>query len=196
MAPNIIISSIGFFTILLPPNSDKINMAVTVLLGFFFIQTITADQFPKVKDSPLLAHYTLFALILSTLNLIGSVILVSIERISIVPLPFFFRVLKYLSIIMLYQYEGNELNITAIKNARHKKNKEESNAQIEINPLQQNSEQENSNRVKKVESVIDSDEIHNFWHNFEFCLNRLFSILYLIASTAIMLAFLLPLFLA
>ena len=48
IAPVLVMSLVGFFTVALPSNSsDKINLAVTVLLGFLFLQTIISSLVPK-----------------------------------------------------------------------------------------------------------------------------------------------------
>ena len=61
--------SIGFFTVFLPPFSgDKINLAVTSLLGFLFVQEIIAELMPKSESIPCLAIYVVRALLVSTFN--------------------------------------------------------------------------------------------------------------------------------
>ena len=102
--PVVIISAMGFFTIFLPPTSDgKINMAVTVLLGFLFIQTIIADLFPRTESSPYLATYTFLALTLSSSNLIGSIAVVGLFNLAgkVQPPKIIYKVLPFLQLIAL-----------------------------------------------------------------------------------------------
>ena len=69
ITPVLIIVSIGFFTVFLPPFSgDKINLAVTSLLGFLFVQEIIAELMPKSESIPCLAIYVERALLVSTFN--------------------------------------------------------------------------------------------------------------------------------
>ena len=65
----LIIVSIGFFTVFLAPFSgDKINLAVTSLLGFLFVQELIAELMPKSESIPCLAIYVVRALLVSTFN--------------------------------------------------------------------------------------------------------------------------------
>ena len=83
LCPVIVMAVLGIFTICLQPNSDaKINMAITVFLGFIIIQTIIASLFPKSPEVPFLAYYNLFALTLAACNLAGTQIITGIYRIS------------------------------------------------------------------------------------------------------------------
>lgn len=67
----------------LPPDSgDKLNLAVTVLLGFLLVQGIIAQQVPKSAITPLLSFYVVCALIISTLNLAASACVVAVYHLS------------------------------------------------------------------------------------------------------------------
>lgn len=70
IVPLFIVQVCGLFTVLLPGTSDgRLNLAVTVLLGFIFVQTITASVMPKSDDNPLVSQYIIGALVLSVFNL-------------------------------------------------------------------------------------------------------------------------------
>lgn len=79
MIPVLIIVAIGFFTVFLPPTGDKVNLAVTVLLGFLFLQGIIAQQVPKSAITPLLSLYVVCALLISTVNVAASSCVVAVN---------------------------------------------------------------------------------------------------------------------
>ena len=61
---------VGIFTVFIPAKSEaRLNLAVTVLLGFMFIQTIVAGLMPKTNDWPLISKYIISSLLLSVFNL-------------------------------------------------------------------------------------------------------------------------------
>ena len=83
MIPVLITVAIGFFTVFLPPDSgDKLNLAVTVLLGFMLVQGIITQQVPKSAITPLLSLYVVCALIISTVNVASSACVVAIYHLS------------------------------------------------------------------------------------------------------------------
>ena len=87
----LIIVSIGFFTVFLPPfTGEKINLAVTVLLGFLFVQEIIADLIPKSEIVPYLAVYVVFALIVSTFNVASCTCIVAVYNLPKDNTPIFF----------------------------------------------------------------------------------------------------------
>ncbi len=101
--PVVITSILGLFASFVPPGSDKINMAITILLGFFFIQSVTAEHFPKSDTAPLLAIYVLNSLLFSTLNLSFALIVTGIDMIDENRIPNFLLItlFTFLSIFML-----------------------------------------------------------------------------------------------
>ena len=63
----------------LPPFSgDKINLAVTVLLGFLLVQEIIAELMPKSESIPYLAVYVVYALLVSTFNVAACACIVAV----------------------------------------------------------------------------------------------------------------------
>ena len=76
IVPVLLISLIGIFANFLSATSgEKINIQVTVLLGFLFLQTITASMIPQSANSPKIALYILYALLISAFNVLYSSIL-------------------------------------------------------------------------------------------------------------------------
>ena len=83
IVPLLIVVLCGLFTIFLPGHSDaRLNLAVTVLLGFIFVQTIIASITPKSEDNPLISQYVTWSLILSMISLAASAVCVGIGQLS------------------------------------------------------------------------------------------------------------------
>lgn len=79
IVPLFIVQVCGLFTVLLPGTSDaRLNLAVTVLLGFIFVQTITASVMPTSDDNPYISQYVIGSLVLSVCNLAGCAVCSSI----------------------------------------------------------------------------------------------------------------------
>ena len=79
LVPVLMMSLIGVFTSFLPPFAlEKVNLSVTVLLGFLFVQSIIATLVPKSESIPSLANYLLFSLFLSTINVIACSLVVAV----------------------------------------------------------------------------------------------------------------------
>lgn len=69
-------------------------MAVTVLLGFLFVQEIVAELMPKSESIPFLAVYVVFSLVLATCNVAACTLIVAISNISpTIPPPLILRIL-------------------------------------------------------------------------------------------------------
>ena len=84
--PVLIISAIGFISVFIPSNSgDRINLSMTVLLGFIFIQSLMATLVPKVATSPHLANYVLQAMFLSAVNIVACVLVIGIHNLASEP---------------------------------------------------------------------------------------------------------------
>lgn len=69
---------------------EKINLAVTVLLGFLFVQEIIADLIPKSENVPYLAVYVVFALLVSTFNVAACACIVAVYNLPQEQIPPFF----------------------------------------------------------------------------------------------------------
>ena len=79
IVPLLIVVVCGLFTIFLPGHSDgRLNLAVTVLLGFIFVQTIIASVTPKSDDNPLISQYVMWSMVLSMISLAASAVCVGI----------------------------------------------------------------------------------------------------------------------
>ena len=169
IAPVIIVSLIGFFTVFLPEVSqDKINLAVTVLLSFVFIQSNVEKMIPKSQEIPNLANYILFALILSAVNLIGSIIVVGISNLpkSKPPKPWVrFIIINCLGLLVLKEEAYNTLyqffkKICCNKASHFNQNNGEittSDACIEARQSRQNSNSSSkkSTNWREITQVID-----------------------------------------
>ena len=67
----------------LPARSEaRLNLAVTVLLGFIFIQTIVAGLMPKSNDWPFISKYVISSLVLSVFNLAACAVCVGIASLD------------------------------------------------------------------------------------------------------------------
>ena len=179
LCPVIVMAALGFFTIFLQPNSDaKINMAVTVLLGFILIQTIIASLFPKLAEVPFLAYYTLFALILSAINLAGSLIVTGIYHISDdVEMPkYLFLMLVFFNLICC-----NRLSVAKVTHETRKE-LEETNKNC---PTDQECLNETGHHQGKANS-------RKHWQHLASFLNKIFSFCYLLGNVFIIIAFFLP----
>ena len=76
IVPVLIISVIGIFANFLgATSSDKINVQVTVFLGFLFLQSLTASIIPQSEITPKVALYILYALLISAFNVLYSSVL-------------------------------------------------------------------------------------------------------------------------
>ena len=65
--PVVLISLIGLCIILFSPDSvERLNTAITVLLGFLFLQTIIATLIPKTAIQPNVAKYCIYAIVTSS----------------------------------------------------------------------------------------------------------------------------------
>ena len=79
--PLLVVVVCGLFTIFLPGHSDaRLNLAVTVLLGFIFVQSIIASVTPKSDENPLISQYVRWSLILSAFNLAACAVCLGIYQ--------------------------------------------------------------------------------------------------------------------
>ena len=185
IAPTLIISATGVFTVMIPPGSEKVNMAVTVLLGFFFVQTITGDLLPRSQDTQFLARYTLSALILSTLNLLFCLIIVATFEISPKkkPGPILAKILNFLSWAMFHRLN---IDLSGRDKKQDAENGKESQTISENIQVKEEASKEKKNQ---------DEEPENYWEAVAVVLNRFFSLAYVIGATGVALAFFLPIFL-
>ena len=73
IVPVFLISIIGVFAnFLRATSSDKVNVQVTTLLGFLFLQSLTATIIPQSATTPNITLYILYALLISVFNVLYS----------------------------------------------------------------------------------------------------------------------------
>ena len=114
IVPLLIVVVCGLFTIFLPGHSDaRLNLAVTVLLGFIFVQTIIASVMPKSDDNPLISQYVMWSLILSMISLAASAMCVGIGELPEDSKPP--NVLRFVSYHMLHLIKRRIQRLRALK---------------------------------------------------------------------------------
>ena len=70
--PTLLVAVTGLACIFLPSASDsKLNMAVTVVLTYIFLQALVADLTPKAPTSPLFGKYILSSLLLAAFYVVA-----------------------------------------------------------------------------------------------------------------------------
>ena len=186
IVPVFVMSTIGFFAVFLPPNtSDKINMTVTVLLGFMFLQSLISTLVPKSSSIPRVSHYLLWELLLSAFNIAANSFTYSLNGIrTIHKLPRCLSILfGILSIIVFYKINLN-LNKIRGNNIPATTENYASNAGIK--------------GIFNQRFFIKSDfftENHKYLSGKDIAimLNRLCSFFYLAGSLAILMIYLIPL---
>ena len=204
LVPVMIVSAMGFFSVFLPSNSgDKINLTITVLLGFFFVQGIIASLVPKAETTPLLAHYVLFALLLSALNLAFSGAVFCIHNIPPkIPIPTWieflgFRILSHLVCMRMSVFRtGNLFNRKATKNSitsTHKMTTKEKMSKKKIEEIElKEMDHGDMEQEEELKSTEENERTHN-WEELAKILDRFCSALYTLASIANVIIFLTPL---
>ena len=76
IVPVLVVSYLGIFSWILPPDSGNRNyLVITILLSFLFIQTIIANVLPKSGQIPEISKYLISSLIISAFNLVYTVFL-------------------------------------------------------------------------------------------------------------------------
>ena len=173
--PVVIISVVGLISVLLPSeSSDRINMSITVLLGYIFIQSLMAALIPKVPKAPYVADYVLEAMVLSALNTVLSVIVIAIHNLKSEP-P---HIIKILGI--------NVLGVIVCRCCRNCKKKNAVEAAKVSNDIEKgktsNMPQMENNISKKSEQQQSPED----WHEVAINLGRLFSMLYAIGLVVIL----------
>ena len=113
--PVSVVSIVGFISVFIPSDSsDRINLCVTVLLGFIFIQSLMTSLVPKVAQAPYVADYVIEAMILSGLNTVFSVIVIGIHHLNSDP-P---KIVKVLGIHILGVIVCRRENVQKEKRSR------------------------------------------------------------------------------
>ena len=183
-------------------SSDKINLAVTVLLGFFFVQGIIASLVPKTDAAPLLAHYILFALLLSALNLAFSSAVFRIDNLSEdIPIPnwmdfLVFRIVSRLVCVGSFSRLKKQIDRNGAKFFRTPTLNMSSENNVGKENLEEIAlkevEQGNIVQVDGLKTREENDNEHN-WKNFAKILDKFCSAFYLLASLVIVIIFIAPL---
>ena len=172
IAPVILISLIGFMAVFLPEDSsDKLNLTITVLLAFVFIQSNVAVMVPKSVETPYIANYILYALILSSENLLASILVVGICRITpTIPPNRFLRFLTRFNAIL--SLKNVKLNFCCWKG---KTNNPPQVSEEDIRKRLENPAKENS-----ILDLLGLDNSH--WDEVAKFVNRLFTFIYCLGS--------------
>ncbi len=202
IVPVFIMSLVGFFTVALPSNSsEKINLAVTVLLGFLFLQTIISSLVPKSSSTPSISCYLLASLLLSALNVAANTFVFSLQRLpNSRPLPplIILICINFLGILVCYNVKKNLRAIlnfakrserTSIKNGIH------GGARSTIRKNLISSFEHNVQKTSYVFedfNITIKSKISN-WQDLATVINRLFSCLYGFGSIIIVIVYIFPL---
>ena len=81
IVPTLVVTIVNMLTVFVPTNREgKMELSVTILLAFIFLQGLVATNTPKQPDMPLLGLYILFALILSGVNLVVVVLTLAVHN--------------------------------------------------------------------------------------------------------------------
>ena len=178
IAPVIIISLIGFVTVFLPEDSsDKLNLTITVLLAFVFIQSNVAILIPKSDETPHIANYILNALILSAANLVASIMVAGICRIKATKPPnrFLLVVIRFISIFnirkvaVILASQISKINWNFLKRKNSKTNGNDAAPKRE------------SERSSNAISILEELE-YTHWNDIAKFVNRLLIFLYCFGS--------------
>ena len=79
--PVITISLVGLFAIFLPAtSSEKLNLEVTVLLGFLYLQSLIPTMIPQAINQPKISNYTFGSLIIAVANLVASSVILKLAN--------------------------------------------------------------------------------------------------------------------
>ena len=78
--PLFVVVLTGFLVVLVPSDSNnRIDLSVSVLLGFTFVQTIISALLPKTDQIPLLAKYVVSVLLLSVVSVASNVLVFALS---------------------------------------------------------------------------------------------------------------------
>ena len=79
--PTLIVTIVNMLTVFVPMEHEgKLELSVTILLAFIFLQGLVSANTPKQPNMPLLGMYILFALILSGVNLVIVVLTLAVHN--------------------------------------------------------------------------------------------------------------------
>ncbi len=202
IVPVAVVSWVGFLSVLLPANSsDKLSLAITVLLGFLFIQTIIAELIPKSASIPLISYYVLFSLIFSAYNVSATALILYIfhRGDNQFPFPAFLSVLGiyFLGILVFHRVKANWTALFA--------KLERAPSIVDVAADAEYSRVNQENNADRIQTVQTAEQILNnsahsrnepcecSWHEFASHLNLLFSAIYFFGCIAVFSVFLLPL---
>ena len=209
IVPVIVMSMIGFFAEILPASSsDKINLAVTVLLGFMFLQTMISSLIPKSSSIPSISCYLLAALLLSAFNVASSTLVFSLNKVTAIkngPRILNF-VIRLMGIMVCYKIKWN---LKMLKESKHR-NPTNNSAQGYMPPPDNMSAPTDiascpadiKGSPTRIKGELMEIEVHHEDPQFldgediVIILNRLCSILYTIGSSLIIYIYLAPLILS
>ena len=193
--PVVVVSVVGSFAAILPiDSSDRMNLVVTALLGFLFLQSVISELIPKSASIPMIAYYVLGALLISLFNLAGFGFVQFIycrkskhTISSVVDLIF----IRLLGILLLHQVRKNIKVLRALLTRKKHEPpitpEKDSSQTIEENPVVANLfkfEQGKEAEVEESES----------WKELGLTLNKLITLISITLSIILIYIYLYPLF--
>ncbi len=194
--PVLVVSGLGFITVLLPADSsDKLNLAVTVLLGFLFLQTIISGLIPKSAGSPFVSIYLVFSLLLSAYNVVINGIILGISNITKPKFP-----PNWIQFIVKTLYNFAHCHYLKKKLFSKKRSPQNINfhytfsqVQISEESRRRRSLESNANMKMNAKLVEENDNKKIGWKKLSSLLNWLGSASYAIGSITIFIVYLKPL---
>ena len=211
IVPVILMSILSVFSGLLHSDSgERLNMTITVLLGFMFIQSVIATLTPTSVNIPKIALYVLCCIILAAMNVIASAVLLWLSSLSI-PLPpmLDFVVIQGLAKLLLIRKASFEANANSTKQKMSTSNAAAAYAGLrrigsqtkatfttyykEDEKYAENNDIFHLNDGALQKSSSTSKAGYNPWLVVVDVLNRFAILLYLVASFSLVLIFLGPL---
>ena len=113
--PILLIALIGFFTIFLPANtSDKMNLAIAVVLAKIYLQSVIAELLPRTNEWPIISKYLISSLLVTAYNVIGSAIILGVHNIEHPRKPpFIVQVIfiEIMGLLMLFNVRKNSVRV-------------------------------------------------------------------------------------
>ena len=185
VAPVVLMSILSFFAGLLQSDSgERLNLAVTVMLGFLFIQSGIAQFSPSSDHTPKIAFYVLGNTILAAFNVIASAVLMWIYSFSS-PVP---SLLEFIFVRILGR-------IFLVRSHFPAKTKSE-NLINKSNKFAHDSESQNTREITQTNvAALEKDlkpETNHPWKIVVGILNRFLSFIYLIISCLLVQLYLAP----
>ena len=186
--PVFVLSAAGFISIFIPSDSsDRINLGVTVLLGFIFMQSLMAALVPKVAKAPYFADYVLHSMLVSGVNMVFTVIVIGIHQFNSDP-PKIVKVLgiSVLGVIVCRCCRSCKKK-NAVDTAKIKENKEvmnDSKVLVETEKKKEIIATKENEKMKPLEK--ESGASAEDWHEVAINLGRFFSIIYALGLVIIL----------